>query len=165
MPAAEPLGPAAPTPQSPAPRPFLFWRSFARFLSSQNPFYLLSVAFVLHGTKLWYKPADGPFDPWPLMAVICGYIVLLAATGFVLVRFWKVWDDARSILLMLLLLFVELSLTFDTVLVSDPAAFAARAVALGGRVVVPAAPERRNGSLAVIADPGGAVLALQKYPF
>jgi uncharacterized protein len=51
------------------------------------------------------------------------------------------------------------------VLVSDPAASAARAAALGGRVVVPAAPERRNGSLAVIADPGGAVLALQKYPF
>lgn len=51
------------------------------------------------------------------------------------------------------------------VLVSDPAAFAARVAALGGRVVVPAAPERRNGSLVVIADPGGAVLALQKYPF
>jgi len=28
-----------------------------------------------------------------------------------------------------------------------------------------AAPERRNGSLVVIADPDGAVLALQKYPF
>lgn len=51
------------------------------------------------------------------------------------------------------------------VLVNDPAAYATRAVALGGRVVVPAAPERRNGSLVVIADPGGAVLALQKYPF
>ncbi len=51
------------------------------------------------------------------------------------------------------------------VLVSDPAPFAARVVTLGGRVVVPAAPERRNGSLVVIADPGGAVLALQKYPF
>jgi len=51
------------------------------------------------------------------------------------------------------------------VLVSDPAAFASRVAALGGRVVVPAAPERRNGSLVVIADPGGAVLALQKYPF
>jgi uncharacterized protein len=51
------------------------------------------------------------------------------------------------------------------VLVNDPAAFATRAVALGGRVVVPSAPERRNGSLVVIADPGGAVLALQKYPF
>lgn len=51
------------------------------------------------------------------------------------------------------------------VLVDDPAALAARVQGLGGRVLVPAAPERRNGSLVVIADPGGAVLALQKYPF
>lgn len=51
------------------------------------------------------------------------------------------------------------------VLVSDPAGVAARVPSLGGRIVVPAAPHRRNGSLVVIADPGGAVLALQKYPF
>jgi predicted enzyme related to lactoylglutathione lyase len=51
------------------------------------------------------------------------------------------------------------------VLVTDPAALATRVPGLGGRIVVPAAPERRNGSLVVVADPGGAVLALQKYPF
>lgn len=51
------------------------------------------------------------------------------------------------------------------VLVDDAAALAARVTSLGGRVVVAAAPERRNNSLIVIADPGGAVLALQKYPF
>lgn len=51
------------------------------------------------------------------------------------------------------------------VLVEDPAAVAARVPALGGRILVPAAPERRNGSLVVIADPGGAPLALQKFPF
>jgi len=51
------------------------------------------------------------------------------------------------------------------VLVSDPAGLAAKVTALGGRVLVPAAAERRNGSLVVIADPGGAPLALQKYPF
>ena len=51
------------------------------------------------------------------------------------------------------------------VLVNDPAALAARVTTLGGRVLVPAAPERRNGSLVVIADPGGAPLALQKFPF
>ena len=51
------------------------------------------------------------------------------------------------------------------VLVEDPAAIAARVPALGGRILVPAAPERRNGSLVVIADPGGAPLALQKFPF
>ena len=51
------------------------------------------------------------------------------------------------------------------VLVDDPSALAAKVSGLGGRIVVPAAPERRNGSLVVVADPGGAVLALQKYPF
>jgi uncharacterized protein len=51
------------------------------------------------------------------------------------------------------------------VLVNDPAGLAAKVPGLGGRVLVPAAAERRNGSLVVIADPGGAPLALQKYPF
>jgi len=51
------------------------------------------------------------------------------------------------------------------VLVDDPGVLAARVTALGGRVLVAAAPERRNGSLVVIADPGGAPLALQKFPF
>jgi predicted enzyme related to lactoylglutathione lyase len=50
-------------------------------------------------------------------------------------------------------------------LVSDPAAAAGRVAALGGTVVLPAAPERRNGTLVVISDPSGAVVALQKYPF
>ena len=51
------------------------------------------------------------------------------------------------------------------VLVSDPAGLAARVPGLGGRILVPAAAERRNGSLVVVADPDGAPLALQKYPF
>jgi predicted enzyme related to lactoylglutathione lyase len=51
------------------------------------------------------------------------------------------------------------------VLVDDAASLAARVTSLGGRVIVPTAPERRNNSLIVVADPAGAVLALQKYPF
>jgi len=51
------------------------------------------------------------------------------------------------------------------VLVTDPSALAARVTGLGGRILLAAAPERRNGSLVVIADPGGAPVALQKYPF
>jgi predicted enzyme related to lactoylglutathione lyase len=51
------------------------------------------------------------------------------------------------------------------VLVDNPEALATRVTALGGRILVPAAPERRNRSLVVIADPSGAPLALQKYPF
>lgn len=51
------------------------------------------------------------------------------------------------------------------VLVADPSAVAAKVPALGGTIVLPAAQERRNGSLVVITDPGGALLALQKYPY
>ena len=51
------------------------------------------------------------------------------------------------------------------ILVADPPALGARVAALGGRILVPAAAERRNGTLVVIADPGGAPVALQKYPF
>jgi hypothetical protein len=95
-----------------------YFGQLARVLYTHNPFYLLSVAFVLHSTRLWYEAPSGAAAPWPLMGIICGYILLVAMTGIVLVRFGKVWDDARSILLILLLLFVELSLTFDSVLIN-----------------------------------------------
>ncbi len=48
--------------------------------------------------------------------------------------------------------------------VTDPTAAAARAEQLGGRILLPASPDIRNGSVAVIADPGGAAVALQRWP-
>jgi predicted enzyme related to lactoylglutathione lyase len=52
-----------------------------------------------------------------------------------------------------------------SILVSDPTALAARATALGGTVLLEPHPDIRKGSLAVVADPSGAIVALQKYPF
>jgi predicted enzyme related to lactoylglutathione lyase len=49
--------------------------------------------------------------------------------------------------------------------VADPAAMAARATELGGSVALPPAPGVRRGSLAIVLDPTGAPLALQKFPF
>jgi len=40
-----------------------------------------------------------------------------------------------------------------------------RATSLGGSVVLEPAPDIRNGSVAIIQDPFGAAIALQKYPF
>jgi predicted enzyme related to lactoylglutathione lyase len=48
--------------------------------------------------------------------------------------------------------------------VADPAASAARAAQLGGRVLLAPRSDVRNGGTALIADPAGAVLALQKWP-
>ena len=49
--------------------------------------------------------------------------------------------------------------------VADPAALAARAMALGGTVALTPRAEVRHASLAIIVDPAGAALALQKFPF
>jgi predicted enzyme related to lactoylglutathione lyase len=46
--------------------------------------------------------------------------------------------------------------------VEDPAAAAERAAALGGRVLLEPTPEVREGTMALVTDPTGAVLALQK---
>lgn len=51
------------------------------------------------------------------------------------------------------------------VLVADAAAAAGKAKALGGRVVLAPRADIRDGSLAIVVDPTGAALALQKYPF
>ncbi len=94
-------------------------RGFVRLLYSQNPFYLLSVCFVLHGVGLWYHATRTIHSPWSLLALVGAFIGLLAVTGFTIVRLGQVWDDARSILLTLLILFLELALATDDVLVSD----------------------------------------------
>jgi uncharacterized protein len=51
-----------------------------------------------------------------------------------------------------------------SVMVADPTASAQRAQQLGGRVLLAPRTDVRNGSVALVADPGGAVLALQKWP-
>ncbi len=46
--------------------------------------------------------------------------------------------------------------------VEDPAAAAERAATLGGQVLLEPTPEVREGTMALVTDPTGAVLALQK---
>ncbi len=86
---------------------------------THNPFYLLSVCCVFHGTSYWMQNA-GAYRAYPLIGLVAGYILLLAIVAMVIVRAGKVWDDARSILLIIPMLFVELSLTFDDPLLTTP---------------------------------------------
>jgi predicted enzyme related to lactoylglutathione lyase len=48
--------------------------------------------------------------------------------------------------------------------VEDPKALAADALALGGRVVLEPRPDIRKGTLAIVTDPTGGAMALQKWP-
>ena len=46
--------------------------------------------------------------------------------------------------------------------VEDPVAAAARVEALGGKVILPPSPQLRDGTMAVVSDPTGALFALQR---
>ena len=48
--------------------------------------------------------------------------------------------------------------------VADPAAVVKKAEALGGEVIVSPSANIRNGSVGLIADPTGGVVAVQKWP-
>lgn len=48
--------------------------------------------------------------------------------------------------------------------VADPNAVVARVDDLGGRVLIPPSEDLRSGSVALIADPGGAPLVVQQWP-
>jgi predicted enzyme related to lactoylglutathione lyase len=48
--------------------------------------------------------------------------------------------------------------------VADPAAAAARAESLGGEVLLEPTAEVRDGTIAIVTDPSGAVLVLRKWP-
>lgn len=94
-------------------------RSLIWLLYTNNPFYLISACLVFHGVALWYRTGEGPHRPWELTALIVGYIVMMAAAGFGLVRFGRVWEDARSILLIIVVLFLVLALSLDDTILNN----------------------------------------------
>ena len=89
-----------------------------RFLYTNNPFYLLSTAFVLHGSARWMQNPHG-YDAWLLIGLVGAYVLMMAVTAIVIVRAGGVWEDARTILFLVPVLLVELSLTLDSLILSD----------------------------------------------
>ncbi len=91
-----------------------FWIS----LYNHNPFYIISTFLMLYSVRLAYGEMDiGQINCWKVMGVLGGYTLVLAGIGIAIVRYGKVWDDARSVLLLLLLLFLAVSVSMDELLV------------------------------------------------
>jgi predicted enzyme related to lactoylglutathione lyase len=49
--------------------------------------------------------------------------------------------------------------------VNDPGAAAAKAESLGGTIILPVSAELRDGTMAVVTDPSGAILVLQSWSY
>ena len=86
-----------------------------RFIWTHNPFYLISACLVFYGLYVAFNGSSVAENKWWLLGLMTGYTALMAATAFAIVRFGKVWDDARSILLILVLLFVGTSISLDEI--------------------------------------------------
>jgi hypothetical protein len=91
-----------------------------RFVYTQNPFYVVSAALVLYGASALFRRSVSAENSLALLGVLCGYTALAAAAAIVIVRWGRVWEDARSLLLVLVFLFLAVSSSFDDITIPRP---------------------------------------------
>src|SRR5262249_42902347 len=102
---------------APAWRP----RGIVGWLYTNNPFYVISAALVFAGLWISFDPHAQLFDLPALMFGLARYPLLLAITACLLIRYGGVWQDVRTILLLVVLMFLATSVAIDETLVVRPA--------------------------------------------
>ena len=90
------------------------------WICTSNPFYVLSALLVCLGLWVSFGAQVDAYQTWALLFGMAGYTLLLAVTACLLVRFVGVWDDVRTVLLLVVLMFLATSVTFDEVLAISP---------------------------------------------
>ena len=90
-----------------------------RLLYTHNPFYCVSTFLVLWGLAKSFSLDAATPRPELLMSGLAGYALLLAAVGCLLIRAGQLWEDIRTILLLIVLIFLAISMSFDEVLSAD----------------------------------------------
>ena len=96
-------------------------KGIMRWVYNHNPFYLISVCLVLYGIETTFVGSELlQQQSWYLTGILVGCTVLMAITACLIVRLGQVWDDARSIFMVLILLFFSLAVSFDELCITAP---------------------------------------------
>ncbi|MEW4530830.1 hypothetical protein [Maioricimonas sp. JC845] len=104
-------------------------------LYNHNPFYVISVLLMLYAVRSAYGELEvGTINTGLMMGVLAGYTSLLAAIAVLIIRKGKVWEDARSIIVLLLLLFLAVSVTADDLFVRTESALNGALILLCGYI-------------------------------
>ena len=90
------------------------------WICTSNPFYVLSALLVCLGLWVSFGSQVDAAQTWSLLSGMAGYTLLLAVTACLLVRYVGVWDDVRTVMLLVVLMFLATSVTFDEVVARDP---------------------------------------------
>ena len=107
-------------------------RSLASFLYTQNPFYLISCLLIIYGCQsLAISQGDALVKATSMTGGIAAYALVMAVVCVTVVRLCKVWQDARSIFLVVLISLVAMTTGFDELCIGDQSAAAAFAGACG----------------------------------
>lgn len=95
-------------------------------LYTHNPFYLISACLFVYGLKLLFRTGNAAvlfqrgtveyMSPTRLMGSLVAVTLLMAATAVLIVRLGKVWEDARSLVLIVLLMLLAISVSLDELL-------------------------------------------------
>ena len=91
-----------------------------RLLYTQNPFYLIGTFLILFGLQQCFGSDPSLSASGMLVVLLAAYTLLLAGVAAVIIRCGQVWDDARTILLVIVLLFFMLSASLDVHLLHQP---------------------------------------------
>src|SRR5690349_18747677 len=94
-------------------------RSWLQLVYNHNPFYVISAALVLYGLNLSFGGSLDPTRGWLLMRLLAGYTLMLAGAGIAIVRWGQVWEDARTLICLVVVLLVALASSFDRVCLDD----------------------------------------------
>jgi len=107
--------------------------SIRKYLYTHNPFYAISAVLMLYSIRTAYETLGfGTANCWLMTGALAGYTLVLAVIGVWIVRWGRVWEDARSILLLLLILFLAVSISADDLFVKAEASRSATMLLLCG---------------------------------
>jgi hypothetical protein len=90
-----------------------------RFLYTSNPFYILSADLVFIGLKTLHAADDRVSAVWALAASLAAYTLLLALTACALIRFGGLWEDLRSLLVLIVVMFLAIAISLDDLMARD----------------------------------------------
>jgi hypothetical protein len=109
--------PQAATPATPPePNPFA---EIGRYLYTSNPFYLVSAGLVLTGLGQGFRAESDAYDPWLLGGALLAYTVLMTIASLAVIRGGKVWDDGRTMVLIVAFLLCIQPIALDRILLNE----------------------------------------------
>jgi hypothetical protein len=95
-------------------------RGLVRWLYSSNPFYILSADLVFVGLRMSFGAGGSAPSSSALLLGLAGYTLLMATAACFLIRVGKLWDDLRSLLLLVVMMFLAMALCGDETMAADP---------------------------------------------